>query len=238
MKVSYIIPVYNNSDTLATLANQLHHVSIQEQWAYEIIFVDDCSKDDSLAVSKKLEHNCSVIHLHKNKGQSTAVLMGMTRAKGDVWIVMDADLQDDPAFVPTLVHGLLNNKKDVCFSGRSGKYEGKSKLISAKGFKYVLHWLSGKRLPADACMFFAITKDAGQKLLPYSGSMPYLLSVIAREKLNCISIYYQRKANPYGKSNYTFRKRWKVAKKGIMNFFFLEKRLLPTTEYDITKNAS
>lgn len=238
MKISYIIPVYNNSNTLTELAQQLHALSSAEQWEYQIIFVDDCSKDDSLEVLKQLEYNSTVVHLHKNKGQSTAVLTGMMQASGDIWTVMDADLQDEPTFIPTLVHGLLNNKKDVCFSGRSGKYEGSSKLISAKGFKYVLHLLSGRRLPADACMFFAITKDAGQKLLPYSGSSPYLLSVMAREKLNCMSIYYQRKANPFGKSNYTFSKRWKVAKKGILNFFFLEKHPLPTSAYDIIKNAS
>ncbi|MGG9970636.1 glycosyltransferase family 2 protein [Ferruginibacter sp. SUN002] len=235
MKVSYVIPVFNNAATLVALANQLADCSFKNNWEHEIVFVDDCSRDNSLEVLSSIKKNTTVIKLKENNGQSTAVLLGLKYASGDIAVAMDADLQDRPDFIPKLVEK-INDSVDVAFSGRSGRYENSSKLFSAKTFKYILHLLSKKRLPADACMFFAIKKESISPLLAYTGSKPYLLSIIARKKLNCISVPYIRAANNLSKSNYTFTKRWKVGMKGIMNFFFLHEKILPENAYSIVQH--
>lgn len=230
MKVSFVIPVFNNAVTILMLKNQLADLSVKNNWDYEIIFVNDCSRDNSLQILSTLKDHSTVIHLKNNKGQSTAVLMGLKFATGNIAVAMDADLQDRPDFIPLLV-GRINSTTDVVFSGRSGRYEQHAKLISAKSFKYILHLLSRKKLPTDACMFFAIKRSAITPLLAYTGSKPYLLSLMAKQQLRCISIPYIRAANNLTKSNYTFTKRWKVGIKGIMNFFVLKARELPADEY-------
>ena len=232
MKISFVIPVYNNALTILMLNDQLADLCVKNNRTYEIIFVDDCSKDNSLQILSQIKKNTVVIQLKKNNGQSTAVLMGLKFATGDIAVAMDADLQDRPSFIPELVNK-INDSTDVAFSGRSGRYENSSKLFSAKTFKYILHLLSNKRLPEDACMFFAIKKDAIIPLIPYTGAKPYLLSVIAKNKLHCISVPYVRAANNLSKSNYTFVKRWKVGIKGIANFFFLKEKELSQEEYKI-----
>jgi dolichol-phosphate mannosyltransferase len=232
MKISFVIPVFNNALTLIDLNTQLATLCAKNDWSYEIIFVDDCSKDSSLQLLSQIKNNTIVIQLKKNNGQSTAVLLGLKHITGDVAVAMDADLQDRPEFVPELINK-INNGIDIAFSGRSGKYENSSKLFSAKTFKYLLHLLSKKRLPVDACMFFAIKNNAIKPLLSYTGAKPYLLSVIAKKKLNCVSVPYVRTANNLSKSNYTFIKRWKVGIKGISNFFFLKEKELPESEYII-----
>ena len=240
MKISFVIPVYNNADTLKALALQLQEVSAKNKWIAELIFVDDCSRDYSIEVLKELltenkrneitlkssldtKGNIIAFHSRVNCGQSTTVLTGLRYATGDYCVVLDADLQDRPEFFPFLITG-FTPEIDVVFSGRKGNYEKKSKLVSAKGFKYLLHLLSKKRLPVDACMFFAIKRQSIAALLPYSGSKPYLLAVIAKAQLRCISIPYQRAANPFNKSNYTFIKRWKTGIKGVLNFFTLSEK--------------
>lgn len=236
MKISFVIPVYNNATTLNTLSDMLQHLSVKMLWDYEIIFVNDCSKDNSLQILSSLKKNSTVIHLKKNNGQSTAVLMGLKFATGNIAVAMDADLQDRPEFIPSLVER-INDTTDVVFSGRSGRYENSSKLFSAKSFKFILYLLSKKRLPADACMFFAIRQSAITPMLDYTGSKPYLLSLMAKHQLRCISIPYIRAANNLTKSNYTFIKRWKVGLKGIANFFFLQKKILPIEEYTIIHSS-
>ncbi|UEG50586.1 glycosyltransferase [Ferruginibacter lapsinanis] len=230
MKISFVIPIFNNAATILMLKDQLAGLSVKNNWEYEIIFVNDCSRDNSLQILSSLKDHSTVIHLKNNKGQSTAVLMGLKFVTGNIAVAMDADLQDRPDFIPLLVER-INDSTDVVFSGRSGRYEEQTKLISAKSFKFILHLLSRKRLPADACMFFAIKQSAIAPLLAYTGSKPYLLSLIAKQQLRCISIPYIRAANNLTKSNYTFIKRWKVGIKGIMNFFVLKEKDLPIDEY-------
>ena len=159
MKISYVIPVYNNANTLAELARSLSDLSTRMHWDHEIIFVDDNSQDNSIEILRAIGLPVIVLHLKKNYGQSTSVLTGMKYVTGDLCVVMDADLQDRPDFIPTLINNHTPDT-DIVFSGRMGNYEHRSKLFSAKGFKFILHLLSNKRLPVNACMFFAIKKSA------------------------------------------------------------------------------
>ncbi|MFZ4059243.1 MAG: glycosyltransferase [Ferruginibacter sp.] len=235
--ISFIIPVFNNAQTLLKLEALLLQLCLQQQWTGEIIFVDDCSTDQSLNILTQLSSSATIIHFNKNLGQSTALLTGMQYAKGDVLVAMDADLQDRPDFIPTLVYH-LNDTTDVAFSGRTGAYEQQSRLATAKIFKFLLHILSRKKLPANACLFFAIKQSAAQKITPYVGDNPYLLATIAKEKLRCTSVPYIREKNTSGQSGYTFKKRLKVGIKGITNFFFLQKKSLPTGYIEVIQRSN
>ncbi len=235
MKISFIIPVFNNSKTIVALANELRKTAEENTWEFESIFVDDSSSDDSVSVIKNnTDEKCIGIKLLANQGQSTALLVGMQYATGEFFVTLDADLQDKPSFIPLLINA-FDEKTDVVFSARSGQYEQKRKLVSARIFKYLLHILSNKRLPVNACLFFAIRQQSARKLLRFSGARPYLLAAIAKCRLHCSSVLYERPVNEHGPGSYNFFKRWKVAYKGILNFFLLKEKEIDFSLIELIK---
>lgn len=130
-RLSVVLPVYNEQDNLAELAEQLHAVLTGLSLSYEVIFVDDGSGDDSLEVLTEIvsawpEAHC--ISFRKNYGQTAALAAGFQHAIGEVVVAMDADLQNDPGDIPGLlreidkgadvVSGWRKNRQDDTFTRR------------------------------------------------------------------------------------------------------------------------
>ena len=114
MKISFVIPVYNEKDSLEELYNEI--VAGVGSKTYEIIFIDDGSTDGSVNIIEqlaKMDSNVIVIQFYRNYGKSAALSEGFKHAEGDCIITMDADLQDDPAEVDSL---LLKLTKDMIWS--------------------------------------------------------------------------------------------------------------------------
>jgi len=107
MYLSIVIPVYNESQSLAELHQALHQALSTLSISWEIVFVDDGSTDDSLKVLETLAENDSentlVIALRRNFGQTAAIAAGIDYAQGEIIILMDADLQNDPADIPMML---------------------------------------------------------------------------------------------------------------------------------------
>ena len=104
MKVSFVIPVLNEEDSLKTLYEEILENVIG--WEYEFIFVDDGSTDKSLCIMKEIAEkdlNVKVISFRKNFGKSAALHVGFKEAKGDIVFTLDADLQDNPKEIPKFV---------------------------------------------------------------------------------------------------------------------------------------
>lgn len=106
MKISFVIPVFNEEENLRPLLSEIAGVAAKEGYDYEVICVDDGSKDRSLAVLREAagkDQKVKIIAFRFNAGQTAAMSAGITNAKGDVVIPLDADLQNDPASVPALI---------------------------------------------------------------------------------------------------------------------------------------
>ena len=115
MNVSIIIPLYNEEESLLALYDKITNVLKNENLSYEIIFIDDGSKDDSLNILKNLhskDKNIKIYSFQKNYGKSAALSQGFKKASGDIVITMDADLQDDPNEIPKLI-GMINSGHDL-----------------------------------------------------------------------------------------------------------------------------
>ena len=105
MNISVIIPLYNEAESLPELTAWIERVMKANSYTYEIIFINDGSTDDSWETIEKLQENNKNIHgikFRRNYGKSPALYCGFERAKGDVVITMDADLQDSPDEIPIL----------------------------------------------------------------------------------------------------------------------------------------
>lgn len=116
MDISVVIPLYNEAESLPELEAWISRVMNQHGFTYEILFINDGSTDDSWDVINKLrEHNPNIrgVSFRRNYGKSPALNTGFSRAKGDVVITMDADLQDSPDEIPELYRMITEDKYDL-----------------------------------------------------------------------------------------------------------------------------
>lgn len=116
MKLSVVIPVYNEEETIHEIVSQVLAVPLEK----EIVLVDDCSKDGSAAKLRELamQPNIKAIFHEVNQGKGAALRTGFAAATGDIVIVQDADLEYDPREYPKLIQPILENKADVVFGSR------------------------------------------------------------------------------------------------------------------------
>ncbi len=120
MKLSIIIPVFNEEETIEQLLKKVTQVKLPGSIKKEIIIVDDGSKDQTTKILDKLEYK--YIKHQINQGKGAAVKTGLKNSTGDIVIIQDADLEYDPNYYPLLLQPILKNKADVVFGTRLDKY--------------------------------------------------------------------------------------------------------------------
>lgn len=146
MDISVIVPLYNEAESLPELEAWIARVMEQNGFSYEIIFVDDGSTDNSWQIINRLrEKNPAVkgVSFRRNYGKSPALNTGFTRAKGNVVITMDADLQDSPDEIPELYRMITQDGYDLVSGWKQKRYDPLSKTIPTKLFNATARRVSG-----------------------------------------------------------------------------------------------
>ena len=146
MDISVIVPLFNEAESLPELEQWIDRVMKQNGFSYEIIFVNDGSTDDSWNVIRELSRtNPSVkgVCFRRNYGKSPALNTGFRRAKGDVVITMDADLQDSPDEIPELYRMTTEEGYDLVSGWKQKRYDPLSKTIPTKLFNATARRVSG-----------------------------------------------------------------------------------------------
>lgn len=216
IRLSIVIPVFKSASTLVVLHERISRVAAGFHDSCEIIYVNDASPDDSLAILQGLPPTVSfhIVNLKRNTGQSNALIAGMTFARGELIATMDADLQDEPENLPVIVEAMKPGL-DVVFAKRQGRYESAGRLLTSYLFKGMVHWLSARKIPMNAGLFMMLRRDAATRFGPYLPYSPYLIGLIARLGLTCATVTVERRGNAFGETSYTFRKRLRVARSFI-----------------------
>jgi undecaprenyl-phosphate 4-deoxy-4-formamido-L-arabinose transferase len=218
-KLSIVIPVYNSQDCVEALVNRINEFLNGPDC--EIILVNDCSPDKSwreIEKAVKLNNNVIGINLRKNAGQDNAIMAGLSEARGDYIVVMDDDLQHDPADIKTLVEALEKSDSDVCFA----RFPQKKQRL----WKNLGSWFNGKmseimiNKPRNIYLspFKIIRKQIVDQIVKYHGPYPYLDGLIFTITANVTQIDVTHHDRYVGEGNYTLVKSINVWLKLMTSF--------------------
>lgn len=144
--ISVVVPLYNEEESLPELHAWIRRVMEKHGFLYELILIDDGSKDNSWQVIKNLcesDSYCRGIRFRRNYGKSAALQKGFEAAKGQVVITMDADLQDSPDEIPDLFDMIINKGYDLVSGWKQKRHDPLSKTIPTKLFNWATRMMSG-----------------------------------------------------------------------------------------------
>lgn len=155
MDISIIVPLYNEADSLKELFNWIKKVMDENNFTYEVIFINDGSTDTSWSVIKELKSahdQVKGISFRRNYGKSPALYCGFAEAEGDVVITMDADLQDSPDEIPELYEMITKKGYDLISGWKKKRYDGKlTKNIPSKVYNWTARRITGLKLHDMNC---------------------------------------------------------------------------------------
>jgi glycosyltransferase involved in cell wall biosynthesis len=171
--------------------------------SYELIFVDDACPEGSGGAIQELSARDSRVrglHLARNVGQHRAAWLGLSTARGEWSIIMDADLQDPPEAIPALLVAAPSSV-DAVLAARRGRYEGPVRLLTSRLFKILRERLTG--VPRDAGMFMALRRPLVQAILRHDVSRPFLTAMVGLSGRRFITVPVDRARRPQGRSAYS-----------------------------------
>ncbi|MBO5376035.1 MAG: glycosyltransferase family 2 protein, partial [Bacilli bacterium] len=221
-KISVVIPMYYEEKVAQECYNRTKSVLENlKKYDYEIIFVDDGSKDNTLSILEtiaKKNKKVKIISLSRNFGHQAAVTAGLKYTTGDAVAIMDSDLQDPPEVIEEMIT-LWENGNDVIYAKRKlRKGETPFKLFTAKMFYKVLNGLSDVEIPKDTGDF----RLADRKVIDVINSLPehnkFLRGLFSWVGFKQTPLEYERQERFAGKTKYPLKKMLKLASDGILSF--------------------
>ena len=203
MKISVVIPVYNEVDSIPRLYKELSDVLSNFDW-YEIFFIDDGSSDGSDKVIKKIIETNSKINLiqfHRNYGKSAALAEGFKYADGDYVITMDSDLQDDPGEIPNLIKK-LEEGYDLVSGWKKDRKDPISKKLPSKLFNFITRLFTGVKIHDFNCGLKIYQKSVIKTLELYGGRHRYIPAMAGQKKFKVSEIIVNHRPRIHGKTKY------------------------------------
>lgn len=182
LNLSIVIPLFNEDESLPELHNWIVKVMTENNYTYEILFIDDGSKDKSWQVIEQLQAqnpNVRGIKFRRNYGKSAALNVGFEAAQGSVVITMDADLQDSPEEIPDLYKMITVDGLDLVSGWKKKRFDPLTKTIPTKLFNAATRRMSGIQLNDFNCGLKAYKSDVVKSIEVY-GEMHRYIPVIAK----------------------------------------------------------
>lgn len=214
---SVIVPVYNEEKNVARLHKEIEDAMASLKKPYEIIFVDDASKDNTCDELKKLTP-ITIIQLRRNSGQSAALDAGIKQARGEVLITMDGDGQNDPADIPNLISHLESNQNiDVVCGWRKNRKDSFEKRFVSGVAAHLRKFLVNDGVHDAGCTFRVYKKECFEDLDLY-GELHRMIPALLRWRgFHITELSVNHREREYGVSKYN----WSRILKGFLDMLYI-----------------
>lgn len=235
-KLSFVIPVYNEEESLTPLYEAIKKVVVSQNYNYEIVFVDDGSNDNSLNILKKIkskDSNVKIVVFQENRGQSAAFDAGFKNASGDFIITLDADLQNDPADVPKMMNYIKDY--DVVCGYRAKRQDNYIRKISSKIGNSIRNFLTNDNIIDTGCSLKIFKKSFIEKIKMFKGMHRFLPTLLKLEGAKVFQIEVNHHPRKFGESKYGLgiKKRAFVAFIDLLAVRWMQKRHINYTIKEI-----
>ena len=221
-KITIIVPAYNEEESLPFLYDRLEKlINSIDNYEFEILFVNDGSKDNTLNLIKEYREKdprISYVDFSRNFGKETAMIAGLDYATGDAVIFMDADLQDPPELIPEMIKYWEEGYDDVYAQRKSRAGESFLKKFTSKMYYRVLQMLTSVPIQKDTGDFRLLDRrcvNALKKLRETDRNSKSMFSWIGYKKK---AVMYDRDARVAGKTKWNYKKLVNLAIDGITSF--------------------
>jgi dolichol-phosphate mannosyltransferase len=240
--ISVVIPVFNEEDSLPELFKRLSSLndSRPDDYQFEFLLVNDGSSDDSLnLILNQVEKHSSfkVLSFSRNFGHQAALLAGITYAKGDAVVAMDADLQDPPEIIHELIAQWESGSDVVYAERRQRNGESIFKKASAAMFYGLIDWLSETDLPRNVGDFRLMDRRIVNLLIDLPEKSLYLRGLVAWVGFKQTSVLYDRDSRYAGETKYSLNKMVNLATDALISFSERPLRIVTRLGFLVTMAA-
>ena len=230
-KISIVVPVYFNSDTLELLYADMQEKILGEIGDYEIVFVDDGSGDNSWEIMNHIrerDKNVQCVKLSRNFGEHAAILAGLSVCTGDCAVTKQADLQEDSSIILEMYESWKKGNK-VVLAVRAARDENPVKKFFANMYYAIVRKFIDKNMPAGGCDCYLLDRKVIQVLQMLDERNSSLTLQVLWVGFQSDKIYFHRKDREVGKSRWTLAKKVKLVVDSMMSFSYFPIRLMTTT---------
>lgn len=220
-KISFIIPCYNSSKTILQVVLEIQKTMDTEKISdYEIILINDSSKDNTFEVLKKLVKttpHTNVINFSKNFGQHAALMAGFNYAKGEIIVCLDDDGQTPASEAMKLIKK-IEEGYDVCYAKYNHKQHSSFRNFGSNINKKMTEIMLGKPKDLYISSYFAMRRFVMEKIIEYKQCYPYVIGLVLRTTRNICNVDVNHKQREIGESGYTFTKLINLWMNGFTSF--------------------
>ncbi|HEY8904359.1 MAG TPA: glycosyltransferase family 2 protein [Chthoniobacterales bacterium] len=196
--LSVVVPLFNEEDNVPILQAEIERAL--EGRDYELILVDDASTDSTVS-RVKLADNVRLLRFAKNEGQSAAMLAGIAAARGECIVMLDGDLQNDPADIPRLVEALESGADLVC-GYRARRADSLTKKITSRVANFVRSRFVGDGVRDTGCTLKAMRRECASALVPFKGVHRFIPALVKNAGYKLTEIPVNHRPRQYGVSKY------------------------------------
>jgi dolichol-phosphate mannosyltransferase len=235
--LSVVIPVYNEEASLTPLWSELREVLERLGLAFEVVFVDDGSRDRSAEIIRSFresDQRVRLVRLKTNGGETAATDAGFKAARGQRVVVMDADLQNDPADIPMLLSHL--DRWDAVTGWRVDRAAGDNfvRRASSRIANRVRNWMSDETIQDSGCTFRAFRRECLRGLVLYRGFHRFIPTLLKMRGYGVIEVPVGHRPRRFGQSKYGVLNRAAIAFADLLVIRWMNARFL---RYEVVEDV-
>lgn len=235
--LSVVFPVYDEEENVPILLEEIARALEGRGWVYEIVVVDDGSRDRSLEVLRAARQRypmLRVLTFAKNSGQTAALDAAWRAARGTFVVSLDADLQNDPADIPRMMDELAASGADMVIGVRVNRHDTWSRRMQSRIGNGVRNWITNDRITDTGCSLKLVRREAVERVKLFTGMHRFLPTLVRMQGYKVVETPVNHRARQFGVSKYGAMNR---AFRGLVDCLavrWMGKRMLT---YDVREDA-